>query len=225
MRRNIQRIRQEMWQQDGQLGLPRVNRPGLTAVLLFGATGAFAQSQPPAATPTAAPAAAPAATPAELVRRIVVSIPDRKLALMEDGRVVKIYAVAVGASHSPTPTGSFTIITRVAQPNYYAPGVVLPQGPANPVGTRWIGLSVKSFGIHGTNQPRSIGRARSHGCIRMLNSDIEDLFERVRVGDSVELVAEGTDEIASIFSAPVEPVLTAQSADSALAELSARSAQ
>jgi len=209
MRRNIQRIRQQIRRSSSS----RAHRPGLTAMILFGATGAFAQSQPPAAVPV------------EPVHRIVVSIPDRKLALLEDGRVVKTYAVAVGASHSPSPAGSFTIVNRVAEPNYYAPGVVTPQGPANPVGTRWIGLSVKKFGIHGTNQPRSIGHARSHGCIRMRNEDIEDLFERVRVGDSVELVAERTEEIAGIFSAPVESDLTAQSADAPMAPSSARGAQ
>ncbi len=150
------------------------------------------------------PAAAPSApeAPAEPARRIVVSIPDRKLALIEDERIVKIYRIAVGAKDSPSPSGSFTIAHRIPQPTYYAPGIVTPPGPENPLGTRWIGLSVKGFGIHGTNQPRSVGRPASHGCIRMRNGDVEDLFERVRVGDAVELIAERTEEVARIFGGP-----------------------
>ena len=139
-------------------------------------------------------------------RRIVVSIPDRKLALVENGRVVKVYPVAVGAPANPSPTGEFKIVTRIPDPTYYAPGKVIEPGPDNPLGTRWIGLSLKSFGIHGTNEPRSIGRRASHGCIRMRKHDVEDLFERVREGDAVELRAERTAEMAQIFGAPAAPV-------------------
>jgi lipoprotein-anchoring transpeptidase ErfK/SrfK len=119
-------------------------------------------------------------------RRIVVSIPDRKAALVaEDGSVVKVYPVAVGARRSPSPTGEFEIVNRIPKPTYYAPGVVIGPGKANPLGTRWIGLSRKGYGIHGTNAPGSIGRRASHGCIRMRNRDVEELFEMVRVGDRV----------------------------------------
>jgi len=138
-------------------------------------------------------------------RRIVVSIPDRKLALLENGRVVKIYPVAVGAEASPSPAGEFKIVHRIPQPTYYAPGKVIPPGPANPLGTRWLGLSQKSFGIHGTNEPWSIGRNSSHGCIRMRNRDVEDLFERVRAGDRVELHVARTNELAQIFGVPRAP--------------------
>ena len=65
--------------------------------------------------------------------------------------------------------------------------MVIPPGKANPLGTRWIGLSRKGYGIHGTNNPRSIGRRASHGCIRMRNRDVEELFEMVAVGDRVEI--------------------------------------
>lgn len=132
-------------------------------------------------------------------RRIVVSIADRKLALVENGKVVKIYRVAVGAKVSPSPQGEYTIVHRIPEPAYYAPGVIIPPGKDNPLGPRWIGLSVKGFGIHGTNQPHSIGRNLSHGCIRMRNRDVEDLFARVRVGDVVQLAGERTEEIAQIF--------------------------
>src|SRR4029077_13861525 len=98
-------------------------------------------------------------------RKVVVSIPHRKLALIEDGQVKKIYPVAVGAQHSPTPVGKFEVKTRLVGPTYYHPGKVIPAGAENPLGTRWIGLSTKGYGIHGTNVESSVGQAASHGCI------------------------------------------------------------
>ena len=136
-------------------------------------------------------------TPA--TRRVVVSIPDRKLALLENDQVVGIYAVAVGASVSPSPVGTFTIVNRVSNPTYYKPGKIVGPGRANPIGTRWIGLSAKGYGIHGTDAPASIGFAKSHGCIRLRNQDVEQLFARIRSGDVVELHGERTPEIAQVF--------------------------
>jgi lipoprotein-anchoring transpeptidase ErfK/SrfK len=130
-------------------------------------------------------------------RRLVVNLADRKIALFEDGRVVKVYSIAVGKHSTPSPNGSFHIVSRVVKPTYYKPGKVVPAGPANPLGTRWMGLGFKGYGIHGTNRPTSIGKAASHGCIRMRNQDVEDLFERVEVGDPVDLL---TDETAITFS-------------------------
>jgi lipoprotein-anchoring transpeptidase ErfK/SrfK len=142
-------------------------------------------------------------------RRVVVSIPDRKLALIENGRVVKIYATAVGAAASPTPRGTYKIDQRVANPTWYGPGKVVGPGNDNPVGTRWLGLSRKGYGIHGTNDPRSIGKRASHGCVRMRNRDVEDLFARVAVGDVVELRGERDAELAQIFdTAGAGPAMT-----------------
>jgi len=132
-------------------------------------------------------------------RRIVVSIPDRKLALIENDQIVVVYPVAVGAEVSPSPVGTFSIVNRVSHPTYYKPGKVVGPGASNPIGTRWIGLSVKGFGIHGTDKPGSIGHAKSHGCIRLRNKDVEQLFERVRTGDVVELYDERTEDIAWLF--------------------------
>ena len=131
--------------------------------------------------------------------RIVVSIPDRKLALIENGQVVKIYQTAVGAPKSPTPSGTFKITQRVANPTWFGPDTVVGPGKNNPVGTRWLGLSKKGYGIHGTNSPSSIGKNASHGCVRMRNRDVEDLFARVSVGDVVELRGERDAELAHIF--------------------------
>jgi len=157
------------------------------------------------ATLAATPAFAADSTASELApvsgRRIVVSIPDRKLALIENETVVRVFDVAVGAPESPSPAGAFTIVSRVTNPTYYHPGKVIAPGATNPIGTRWIGLSEKGFGIHGTDDPKSIGHARSHGCIRLRNADVEKLFERVRGGDVVELHAERTAETSALFSA------------------------
>jgi lipoprotein-anchoring transpeptidase ErfK/SrfK len=132
-------------------------------------------------------------------RRLVISIPDRKIALVQDGRVVKVYPVAVGKTSTPSPRGSFHIASRVQHPTWYRPGKVVGPGPANPLGTRWMGLGYKGYGIHGTNMPLSIGKAASHGCIRMRNRDVEDLFNRVEVGDTVELVTEVSPDLAEAF--------------------------
>jgi lipoprotein-anchoring transpeptidase ErfK/SrfK len=148
-------------------------------------------------------------------RQILVSLPDRKLALIEDGEIKKIYPVAVGKETSPSPSGSFMITNRVTNPTYYHKGQVVEPGPENPVGTRWIGLNQKGYGIHGTNAPKSIGKAASHGCIRMAKKDLEELFEIVRPGDVVEIRAERDDEIAQIFGGTSEPVIVASLATSA----------
>ena len=114
----------------------------------------------------------PAQTSPAPKRVIVVSLEDRKLALVEDGQLKKIYTVAVGKPSTPSPAGTFTIERRVKNPVYRHDGKVVQPGPGNPVGTRWMGLNIKSYGIHGTNAPRSIGKAASHGCIRMGKADI-----------------------------------------------------
>ena len=132
-------------------------------------------------------------------RRIVVSIPDRKLALIIDGEVVKVYDTAVGKPSTPSPTGEFTVIHRIPNPTWYGHKVPVPPGKNNPLGTRWLGLGFKGYGIHGTNAPNSIGRAASKGCIRMRNQDVEELFEMVKVGDVVELHGERNDRIAQLF--------------------------
>jgi len=145
-------------------------------------------------------------------RRVVVSLADRKLAVVEAGRVVKIFSTAVGAPESPSPTGSYEIINRLAEPTWYGHGKVVPPGKSNPIGTRWMGLSVKGYGIHGTNVPSSIGHNASHGCIRLRNSDVEELFEMVAVGDTVELYGERTAELEAIFGAATVAEVPAVSA-------------
>jgi lipoprotein-anchoring transpeptidase ErfK/SrfK len=133
-------------------------------------------------------------------RRIVlVSLEDRRLAVLENEKVLAYFPVAVGAEVSPSPTGDFAIVSRLANPTYYHHGVVIGAGRGNPVGTRWMGLSLKGYGIHGTNDPSSIGHATSHGCIRLRNRDVEKLYAMLRVGDEVQIRGERDEEIAAVF--------------------------
>ncbi len=136
-----------------------------------------------------------AAMEAAAQKRIVASLSEHKLVVLDGDRVVKVYDTAVGKPSTPTPVGSFTVANKVSNPVYKAHGQDVAAGPNNPVGTRWIGLSEKGYGIHGTNAPKSIGRDASHGCIRLRNKDVEELFELVAVGAPVEFRAGAVTEM------------------------------
>jgi L,D-transpeptidase ErfK/SrfK len=159
------------------------------ALLLLAILVVTAQAQRPQGVPD----------PSQANHWVLVSIPDRELAVLEGNRVIRTFPVSVGAAASPSPTGDLRVINRVANPTYYHPGVVIPAGPDNPIGPRWIGLNRKGYGIHGTNEPGSIGKASSHGCIRLRNRDIKLLFTMVRAGDTVEIRAERDQQTAQVF--------------------------
>jgi lipoprotein-anchoring transpeptidase ErfK/SrfK len=148
---------------------------------------------------SSSPAVSKVSPPSRVHRVVLVSITDRRLAVIEDGNVLAYFPVAVGAAVSPSPTGEFEIVNRVAAPAYYHDGVVMPASENSPVGTRWIGLNLKGYGIHGTNAPQSIGQAASHGCIRLKNRDVERLYAMLRVGDVVEIRDQRDEEVAEIF--------------------------
>jgi L,D-transpeptidase ErfK/SrfK len=142
-------------------------------------------------------------------RTVLVSIPDRKLAVLDAGTVIATFPVAVGAAKTPSPTGEFEIVNRISNPTYYHSGKVIPTGKDNPLGTRWIGLSQKGYGLHGTNAPASVGHAASHGCIRLRNRDMERLFTLVRVGDAVEIHGERDEQVAQVFGDTTNPTMVA----------------
>lgn len=148
-------------------------------------------------------------------RVVLVSLEDRQLAVIDGGNVIARFAVAVGAAESPSPVGQFRIVNRISKPTYYRPGTVIPSGKNSPIGTRWVGLSQKGYGIHGTNAPRSIGRAASHGCIRLRNRDMEQLFTLLRVGDVVEIHGERDEQVAQVFGDTDTLVADAQAATQA----------
>jgi lipoprotein-anchoring transpeptidase ErfK/SrfK len=134
-------------------------------------------------------------------RLVLVSLADRKLAVLENGKLMRTFPVSVGAPNSPSPVGEFQIVNRVSNPTYYHPGVMIAPGSDSPIGPRWVGLSRKGYGIHGTNEASSIGKARSHGCIRLRNGDIKQFFAMVRVGDTVEIRGQSDPQTVQIFGA------------------------
>ena len=110
----------------------------------------------------------------------------------------RLYPVAVGRRRYSSPAGTFKIVNRIVNPTWYAPHhKVVPPGKSNPLGTRWMGLSYKGYGIHGTNDQSSIGHSVSHGCIRMRKADVEELFQLVNIGDEVEMVAGPSEALAA----------------------------
>ncbi|OOP55220.1 MAG: hypothetical protein AYP45_15970 [Candidatus Brocadia carolinensis] len=116
--------------------------------------------------------------------KILVSKRDFTLLLLLNGKYVKQYRVATGKNNK-TPVGTFEVKNKMKEPAWYSPdGGVFPYGhKENILGTRWIGFKDKpnqhGYGIHGTTQPETIGTAASNGCIRMLNSDVEELYDFV----------------------------------------------
>lgn len=119
---------------------------------------------------------------------ILINLPSRTLEYYEEGSLVREYRVAIGSSSSPTPLGTFYITDKEVNPAWYPPGkgYSVPSGPANPLGYRWMGF-LPTYGVHGTNMPWSIGRVVSNGCIRMLEEDVEELFEMVRYRTPVKI--------------------------------------
>jgi lipoprotein-anchoring transpeptidase ErfK/SrfK len=113
-----------------------------------------------------------------------------------NNQVWRAFPVATGQAIYPTPAGRFSIIVKWVDPWWYPPTYdswaaglkPVPPGPGNPLGTRWMGLSVPGVGIHGTDAPGSIGYSESHGCIRMQVADSEWLFTKVKVGTTVFIV-------------------------------------
>lgn len=116
---------------------------------------------------------------------IFVDKSDNELVLSLNKRFFKRYRVGTG-KFMKTPTGNFKITDRIAQPPWWRDGQPVPYGhPDNVLGTHWLALDAKGYGIHGTWQPDSIGKHESAGCIRLLNADIEELFNLLTIGTEV----------------------------------------
>ena len=119
---------------------------------------------------------------------IVVDKSQNQLLLTEDNQFVKLYNVSTGKDNS-TPVGTFKITNRIPNPVWYAQGAVVPpESPENVLGTRWLGIDKKGYGIHGTVEPQAIGKQVTAGCVRMTNADVEELFDIVPVGTEVTIV-------------------------------------
>ena len=119
---------------------------------------------------------------------IVVDKSQNQLLLTENNQFIKSYAVATGKENS-TPVGTFKIVTRIPNPVWYTQGAVVPpESPENVLGTRWLGIDRKGYGIHGSVDPNTIGQQVTAGCVRMHNTDVEELFDIVPVGTEVTIV-------------------------------------
>jgi lipoprotein-anchoring transpeptidase ErfK/SrfK len=130
---------------------------------------------------------------------IKVDTKTNMLGVFDAGKLIAAYPVTVGSQHTGSPIGNWKVTRITKMPtfrydkemlqhgkrsgNFY----VLPKGPRNPVGVMWIALNKKGIGIHGTDNPDSIGRAASHGCIRLANWDVVRLATKIKPSDSVSI--------------------------------------
>lgn len=120
---------------------------------------------------------------------IAVDKSQNILTLKSDGNVFKTYRVSTGKD-SCTPVGTFKIITKIVDPPWYpSKGKMIPSGdPKNVLGSRWLGISKPSYGIHGTIDPGNIGKSVTEGCVRMKNEEVEELYKIVPIGTEVVIV-------------------------------------
>lgn len=127
--------------------------------------------------------------------RLEIHLSRRQVKVYRGSQRVKTYSIAVGKPGWETPTGRFEVQQMFRNPTWIhplKPGIEIPGGdPENPLGRYWIGFWTDGknwIGFHGTPNPRSVGTAASHGCIRMYNKDIEELFQTVSLGTEVKVV-------------------------------------
>jgi L,D-transpeptidase ErfK/SrfK len=124
--------------------------------------------------------------------RLVVDLSDRRVYFYDGKTLTASYPVAIGQPGWETPIGSFKILQLEQHPVWQQPitGTIVPPGVKNPLGDRWIGFWTDGstyIGFHGTADGTQVGRAISHGCLRMRNSDIRQLYDRVAIGMPVKV--------------------------------------
>jgi lipoprotein-anchoring transpeptidase ErfK/SrfK len=137
--------------------------------------------------------------PELLSRTVVINRRETMLDVLEGGRLLASIPIAPGSPAHPTPPGKWRVLGVASMPTFrWDQGVLqrgvrtknfymLPAGPRNPVGVAWIGLNKPGIGIHGTNNPYSVGTFASHGCMRTANWDIARLCRMVTVGTTIEI--------------------------------------
>jgi lipoprotein-anchoring transpeptidase ErfK/SrfK len=130
---------------------------------------------------------------------IKIDTKTNMLGVFENEKLIAAYPVTIGSAHTASPVGEWKVRGIAKMPrfrydkemlehgersgNFY----MLPPGPRNPVGVMWIALNKKGIGIHGTNDPNSIGRAASHGCVRLANWDVVRLATKIKASDNVSI--------------------------------------
>ena len=130
---------------------------------------------------------------------LIVNKAVNQLAFINHSEIQEIFSAGTGKSKELTPEGLFTVKVKAINPYYRKKNI--PGGdPRNPLGTRWIGFNANNtdgriYGIHGTNQPYSVGKYISNGCVRLRNSDVERLYQQVPLGTKILIVTSQDDFI------------------------------
>ena len=125
-------------------------------------------------------------------KRIEINLASRLLTLYQGDVGIRMYPVAPGKPDSPTPVGRRKVVDMEINPTWIDPDhpeVEIPSGPDCPIGYRWIGIG-GNYGIHGTNVPSAIGTYASHGCVRLNEKDVEDLYAHIVKGIPVDIIYE-----------------------------------
>jgi L,D-transpeptidase ErfK/SrfK len=140
--------------------------------------------------------------PTEVQNGLVINLPELRLYHFQNDAYQRRYALAVGKPSWPTPTGNYKIYEKRKNPIWRVPPSIqeemeemgwevqtkVPPGPKNPLGKYFIATTAWGVGIHATNRPWTVGYFVSHGCIRMLPHEIEQLFPQVEVGTPVKII-------------------------------------
>lgn len=129
---------------------------------------------------------------------LVLNVPEMRLFDFTEAGTLTVLAAAVGDAEDPTPTGEFAIRDKRVDPVWTVPKSIraekpelpeqVPPGPKNPLGSRWMRIGHTSWGIHGTNARWSIGRASTHGCVRLYEDEIVRLYERIPEGTRLQII-------------------------------------
>lgn len=125
--------------------------------------------------------------------RLVIKLSERRVYIYQREQVKTSFPVAIGRDGWETPTGKYAVIQMQHDPTWQHPftGELVPPGSNNPLGVRWIGFwtdGTNYIGFHGTPNIESVGQPASHGCVRMYNQDVIQLFDMVKMGTTVEVV-------------------------------------
>lgn len=124
---------------------------------------------------------------------LAIRLKERKLYVYKGSQIVATYPVAIGKKGRETPTGEWQVMETIVNPGWtnFNTGKMMPPGKNNPLGSRWIGFwtdGKDTIGFHGTNQPNSVGKAVSSGCVRMYDKDVQALYPLIKVGTIVRVV-------------------------------------
>jgi L,D-transpeptidase ErfK/SrfK len=129
---------------------------------------------------------------------LVINVPEMQLYDFTNGDAPEVFAIAIGDQMDPSLVGEYRVGRKRERPAWHVPEsiraekpelpAVVPPGPDNPLGDHWMTIGATSYGIHGTNNPWSIGREATHGCVRLYNDEIARLYARTKPGTPIRLV-------------------------------------